>query len=57
VPLIEIDFVKVQKRAHGNFMITVPATAVKDLNLKGSERVKVLFDKQQKRLVYDFGTS
>ncbi len=52
--LVEIDFVKVQKRAHGNFMITVPAEVSKQLGLKGSERVKVLYDKTRRRLVYEF---
>jgi hypothetical protein len=50
----EIAFVKVQPRQAGNFMVTIPADIVPILKLKDNERVKVLFDKDKKRVIYQF---
>jgi len=50
----EVAFVKVQPRKAGNFMVTLPAEIVTTLGLKGGERAKVLFDRQKKRVVYQF---
>jgi antitoxin component of MazEF toxin-antitoxin module len=50
----EIAFVKVQPRKAGNFMITLPAEVAAALKLKDNERVKVLFDRDRKRVIYQF---
>jgi len=49
---IEIDFVKAQLRKSGSFMVTIPKQAVKMLNIKSGERLKVLIDKENKKIVY-----
>ena len=48
----EIDFVKVQLRKSGSFMITIPKQAAEMLNIKSGERLKVLIDKENKKIVY-----
>ena len=48
----EIDFIKVQLRKSGSFMITIPKQAVETLNLKSGERLKVFIDKEYKRIIY-----
>jgi AbrB family looped-hinge helix DNA binding protein len=48
----EIDFIKVQLRKSGSFMITIPKQAVEALNLKSGERLKVFIDKENKRIIY-----
>jgi antitoxin component of MazEF toxin-antitoxin module len=50
----EIAFVKVQPRKAGSFMVTLPLTVANELKLKDNERVKVLFDRQRKRVIYQF---
>jgi len=50
----EIAFVKVQKRNAGNFMVTIPGEIVESLDLKGKERVKVLYEKGKKRVIFQF---
>jgi hypothetical protein len=50
----EIAFVKVQKRVAGNFMVTIPGDIVANLKLKGGEKVKVLYDKGEKKVVFQF---
>ena len=50
----EIAFVKVQPRQAGNFMVTLPAEIATALKLKDNERVKVLFDRDKKRVIYQF---
>lgn len=50
----EVDFVKVQPRKAGNFMVTIPREVVTDLKLKDNERVKVLFDRDKRRVIYQF---
>jgi hypothetical protein len=50
----EIAFVKVQPRKAGNFMVTLPLMVATELKLKDNERVKVLFDRQRKRVIYQF---
>jgi|GEM_PF-2063292 len=49
---IEIDFVKVQLRRSGSFMVTIPKQAVNILNLKSGERLKVSVDKESKKIIY-----
>ena len=51
---LETAFVKVQARKAGNFMVTVPEEVAETLKLKGGERVKVLFDKEKKRVTFQF---
>jgi antitoxin component of MazEF toxin-antitoxin module len=50
----EVAFVKVQARRAGNYMVTIPGDVAEALRLKGSERVKVLYDKEKKRVIYQF---
>jgi antitoxin component of MazEF toxin-antitoxin module len=50
----EVAFVKVQPRKAGNFMITLPADVASALKLRDNERVKVLFDREKKRVIYQF---
>jgi archaellum component FlaG (FlaF/FlaG flagellin family) len=50
----EIAFVKVQVRKAGNCMVTIPGDVAEDLELKGGERVKVLYDKGKKKVVFQF---
>lgn len=52
---VECDFVKVQPRKSGSFMITIPKQAVDDLAIKGGERLKVLMDTSRKRIIYQKG--
>ena len=54
MPEEEIAFVKVQPRKAGNFMITLPAEIAVKLKLRDNERVKVLFDHEKKRVIYQF---
>jgi bifunctional DNA-binding transcriptional regulator/antitoxin component of YhaV-PrlF toxin-antitoxin module len=50
---IEVAFVKVQPRARGNYMVTVPSEAVKMLGIKDNERTKVYVDKDKKRIIFE----
>lgn len=50
----ELDFVKVQARQAGNFMVTIPREAVLELKLKGDEKIKVIMDKEKRRVIYQF---
>ena len=50
----EVAFVKVQPRKAGNFMVTLPSEVAGALKLEDNERVKVLFDKERKRVIYQF---
>jgi len=54
MPEQEIAFVKVQPRKAGNFMVTLPAEVVAILKIKDNERVKVVFDKDKRRVIYQF---
>lgn len=50
-------FVKIQPRASGSIMITIPAEAVRKLGIrkkKDGRRIKVLVDEDEKRLIYQF---
>jgi bifunctional DNA-binding transcriptional regulator/antitoxin component of YhaV-PrlF toxin-antitoxin module len=49
----EVAFVKVQPRARGNYMVTVPSEAVKMLGIKDNERTKVYVDKEKKRIIFE----
>ena len=50
---IEVAFVKIQPRARGNYMVTVPNEAVKLLGIKDNERTKVYVDKDKKRVIFE----
>ena len=54
LPEEEVAFVKVQPRKAGNFMVTLPAEVASILKLKDNEKVKVLFDRDKKRVIYQF---
>ena len=49
---MEIDFVKVQLRKSGSFMITIPKQAAEILNIKSGDRLKVSIDKENKKIIY-----
>lgn len=50
---IEVAFVKVQPRARGNYMVTIPSEAVKILGIKDNERTKVYVEKEKKRVIFE----
>jgi bifunctional DNA-binding transcriptional regulator/antitoxin component of YhaV-PrlF toxin-antitoxin module len=50
---VEVAFVKVQPRARGNYMVTIPSDAVKMLGIKDNERTKVYVDKEKKRIIFE----
>jgi len=50
---VEVAFVKVQPRARGNYMVTIPSEAVKMLGIKDNERTKVYVDKEKKRVIFE----
>jgi hypothetical protein len=50
---VEVAFVKIQPRARGNFMVTVPNEAVRILGIKDNEKTKVYVDKEKKRVIYE----
>ncbi len=50
---VEIDFVKIQKRVGGSFLVTIPSDAVKALKIVDNERMKVLLDKEGKRVIFE----
>ncbi|MDG6918272.1 MAG: AbrB/MazE/SpoVT family DNA-binding domain-containing protein [Nitrososphaerota archaeon] len=54
--LLELDFVKVQKKTHGSLMVTIPADAVKELGIKEKQRVKVYLDRKMKRVVFELAS-
>ena len=49
----EIDFVKIQRRKGGSFLLTIPSAAVKQLGIKDNERVKVYLDKRMRRVIFE----
>ena len=53
MPPIEISFVKVQKRAGGSFLVTIPSNAVKALKIVDNERMKVFLDEKSKRVIFE----
>lgn len=54
--MLELDFVKVQKKTHGSLMVTIPADAVKELGIKEKQRVKVYLDRKMKRVVFELAS-
>ena len=51
--LVELAFVKVQKRAGGSFLVTIPSDAVRALRIVDKERMKVFLDEKAKRVVFE----
>ena len=51
--LEEIDFVTIQKRVAGSYLVTIPAPAIKALGIKDSERMKVYLDRENSRVVFE----
>jgi len=49
----EIAFVKVQKRAGGSFLVTIPSEAVKVLKIVDNERMKVFVDEKSRRVIFE----
>ena len=48
----EVAFVKVQLRKAGSFMVTIPIEAVRKLDIKREDRLKVLVDKEKRCIIY-----
>ena len=49
----EVAFVKVQKRAGGSFLVTIPSEAVKALKIIDNERMKVFVDERSRRVIFE----
>lgn len=49
-----VDFVRIQARKAGNYMVTIPVDIIALLKPKAGERIKVYFDKEKKRVIYQF---
>ena len=49
---VEVDFVKVQPRKGGSFMVTIPKDAVRMIGIVDHERLKVSVDVEKKRIIY-----
>lgn len=50
---IQIGKVKVQQRKAGSYMVTLPMTAAKMLQIKDSETLKVYIDVEKQRVTYE----
>jgi len=48
----EVAFVKVQPRKSGSFMVTIPIEAVRRLEIKKEDRLKVLVDEEKRWIIY-----
>lgn len=48
----EIAFVKVQSRGLGNIMVTIPRDVAKSFRIKKGQKMKVLCEKNKKRIIY-----
>ena len=53
----EVAFVKIQPRARGSFMVTIPKEAVEMLGIVDNEKAKVFVDKEKKRISYEVSES
>jgi antitoxin component of MazEF toxin-antitoxin module len=53
LPTVEIDFVKIQKRVGGSFLVTIPSEAVKALRIVDNDKMKVLMDREAKRVIFE----
>lgn len=51
--MVEVDFVRVQKRKGGSYLVTIPAEVVRELQVKHKEKAKVYLDRRQKRIVFE----
>ena len=50
---VEVDFVKVQPRKGGSFMVTIPKDAVRAIGIINGEKLKVLVDTEKRRIIYE----
>jgi len=50
---VEIGKVKVQPRKAGSYMVTLPMTAAKMLQIKDNEIMKVFLDVEKQRVIYE----
>lgn len=50
---MEVDFVRVQKRKGGSYLVTIPSEAVKELRIAHRQKAKVYLDKKSKRVIYE----
>lgn len=48
----ETSFVKIQSRGLGNFMVTIPRDVAKGFRIRKGQRIKVIRDKDKKRIIY-----
>ncbi len=53
----EVAFVKVQPRKAGGFMVTIPREAVRRLEIKREDRLKVLVDKEKRCIIYQLSSA
>jgi antitoxin component of MazEF toxin-antitoxin module len=53
LPEVEVDLVKVQQKKQGTVMVTIPIDVVKKLKLRKTEKLKVYFDQERRRIVYE----
>jgi antitoxin component of MazEF toxin-antitoxin module len=51
---VEVDFVRVQKRKGGSYLVTIPSDAVKELRISHKQKAKVYVDKKAKRVAFEF---
>lgn len=49
----EVAFVKIQPRARGSFMVTLPKEAVEILGIVDNEKAKVFVDREKRRISYE----
>ncbi len=47
-----VKVLKIQKKP-GGLLVRIPSELVKRLNLTGEEKVKVYFDEEKKRIIYE----
>ena len=48
----EISIIKLQPRKHASTMVTVPSEIIRERGLTKGRRLKVLLDKEKKRIIY-----
>jgi antitoxin component of MazEF toxin-antitoxin module len=53
MPFKEIDFIKIQRKTAGSFMVTIPHEAVKKLGIKDNETMKVYLDTEKKQVLFE----
>lgn len=52
--LEEVKILKLLAKPPKRYLVTVPKEIIRDLGLEGGEKVKVLLDRENERVVYEF---